>query len=61
MAAAIVHECRKELGINIIVEIPSTFAMRQVIHRVRKKYLIEGERVTNVVIANNLKFSEAGE
>ena len=59
--AAILQEVRQTVGVNVAVEMPSTSAIRQTIHRIRKKDLpVEPERAEDVVIPNNLKLTQAG-
>ena len=60
--AAIYQEVRQTLNVNSAVEMPSTAAVRQAIHRVRKQDIpVEPECAKDVVIPDNLKVTASGE
>ncbi|XP_068228079.1 uncharacterized protein [Palaemon carinicauda] len=60
--AAIVQETRQKIDINYAVEMPSTSAIRQAIHRIRKKaFPVEANSATDLVIPNKLKVTHTGE
>ncbi len=60
--AAIVQNVRQDLGIYNAIEMPSKTALRQVVHCIRKKELpVEPECVTDLIIPNNLRVTQAGE
>ncbi|XP_068245404.1 uncharacterized protein [Palaemon carinicauda] len=60
--AAIVQETRQKIDISYAVEMPSTSAIRQAIHRIRKKeFPVEANSATDLVIPNKLKVTHTGE
>ncbi|XP_029640444.1 uncharacterized protein LOC115215423 [Octopus sinensis] len=56
------QEAHQKLDISDAVEMPSTSAMRQLIHRIRKKELpVESNSAIDLIIPDNLKVTQTGE